>query len=223
MMMELITGIIILTLVALLFVIIPLIKHKAIFTALIIFVLLPLIAGILYFHWGKANGLLSYAAHQQQALRVKAELAKIKNPQQVVDQLQTYLHDHPNNPKGWYLLGKVYLTQNNYREALTALTKAHEQAADNIEYSVAYAMAVFFTNQKQLTPATKQLLEQVLLQSPNHVAATNLLAIDAYNQGQYNQAIHYWEKLIPLFDPQSEDEKLLLQMISRAQKTNALR
>ena len=218
MMVELITGLIVLTLIALLFVIIPLIKHKAIFTAIVIFILLPLVTGVLYFHWGNARSSLNYVLHQQQTLRVKAELAKIKNPQQVVDQLKAYLQGHPNSPKGWYLLGKIYLTQNNYPEALAALTHAHEQAADNIDYSTAYAMAVFFTNQKQLTPVTKQLLEQVLLQSPNNVAATNLLAIDAYNQGQYSQAIHYWEKLIPLFDPQSEDERLLLQMISRAQK-----
>lgn len=219
MMIELIIGLMSLTLLALLFAIIPLIKHRAIFSAISLVVVLPLIAGALYFHWGNARGLVNYGLRQQQAVRVNAELANIKNhPEQVVDQLQAYLQMHPDSAKGWYLLGKVYLAQNKYPQALVALTKAHEQAANNIDYTTAYVMAVFFTNQKQLTPAAKQLLEQVLQQSPTDVGAINLLAIDAYNQGKYNQAIQYWEKLIPLFDPQSDDERLLLQMISRAQK-----
>lgn len=214
----LIIGIFILTVVALLPAIIPLIKRKSIYTAIAISILLPVISVSLYFYWCNPKDLLTYAAEKQRATQVKAELAKIKNPQQVITQLKNYLTTHPQSPKGWYLLGKIYLSQNHYQEALVALTNAHNQDPNNIEYTTVYVMATFFTNKKQLTLPNKQLLIQVINQTPNNVAALNLLAIDAYNRREYKTAIQYWEKLIPLFDPQSEDEKILLQMISQAQK-----
>lgn len=213
-----ILGIIIMTFVALAFILTPLIKQKKLKIIIFISIIFPLISILGYIYWGNASGLWHYWQYQEQAARAKIALSKIKNPQAVVNQLQAYLYEHPNNPQGWYLLGKIYLHHQVYHQAVEALGKAYHQAMNNVDYKTTYAEALFFDHHRQLNTIAKDLLKQVLEETPNNIAANNLLAIDAYNQGHYQQAIFYWEKLIPLFDAQSKDEQLLLKMIAKAQK-----
>lgn len=208
-------GLLLLTFIALGFVIVPLVRKKVFITSIVLGMLLPALALLLYFCWGNSRGWLDYFLHQQQATQVNAEL---KNPEAVVDKLRAYLALHPQSPKGWYLLGKIDMHAGDYERAVDALSKAHAEDSGNIDYTTAYAEALFFSHDRKLMPEAQQLLQQVLQQDTNNIAANNLLAINAYHQGKYKEAIHYWEILIPLFDPQSEDEKALLQMISRAEK-----
>jgi len=43
---------------------------------------------------------------------------------QLITELQTHLQADPNSSKGWYLLGKLYLSQNRIHEANAAFAKA---------------------------------------------------------------------------------------------------
>ena len=210
-----IIGLVVMTLMAVAWVVLPLLKQRMFITSLLLMILLPAFSLMLYFYCGNSRGLLDYFFHIQQETVIKAEL---KNPQAVVDALKAYLDSHPHSPQGWYLLGKMFLNAGDYKRAVDALNNAHSQASENIDYATAYAEALFFNHQRRLVPEAQQLLLQVLQRDTNNIAANNLLAINAYNVGQYHKAIHYWEKLIPLFDLQSKDEKMLLQMIYRAQQ-----
>lgn len=43
---------------------------------------------------------------------------------QLITELQAHLQVDPNSSKGWYLLGKLYLSQNRITEANAAFAKA---------------------------------------------------------------------------------------------------
>lgn len=207
---------IVMTVIAAVFVMIPLrfiYKQAALVT--IGFIVVSL---VFYLHWGASKQLSHYWALKDRSRRVKLEMAKYKNPQQIIARLKTHLARVPDSAEGWYLLGQIYLTMQNYTKSVAALEKAYQLDNHRINTAVTYAQALFFNNNRQLTPFAKQLLKSVLKRSPKNIDAINLLAINAYNLGDYQEAIEYWERLLPLFEPGSKDSKILLAMIAKAEK-----
>jgi len=208
------------TLVALLVLILPM-RSKQKSLSVFLLLVLPAVALTLYWHLGSSQKLQHYWVLKREAKDVKTALLKIKNPQQVVVQLRTYLKVHPNSPKGWYLLGKLYFGERRYSDALSASQKAHLQEPANIPYSVAYAQASFFQNRRRLTPKVLVLLKGIVRKNPRNVPAMNLLAIHYYLRKEYKSAVQYWEKLLPLFPVGGSDQKVLLSMIAKAQRAES--
>lgn len=194
----------------------PLRKHKRIWW---LAGLIP-VAGIVgYLFLGSASEQFHYWKQQRQAAIVKAELAKVKSPQVIIERMERFLKQHPERAKGWYLLGKVYLDQQRYAKAYRALQKSHRLTPANNDYAVSYAQASFFFHHKRLPTSDVHLLKKIINIEPNNVAALNLLAIDAYMKKRYHSAIKYWKRLLKLFPAGSKDSDFLLQMIAQASST----
>jgi len=207
---------------ALAFVLVPLWSGRegvrpAKLTGVMVLVALSIVAMGIYWKVGNSQALLHYWVLRKEAKAVHAQLAKIKNPMQIVDELKAHLRSHPNSPRGWYLLGQLELGIHYYSKAYHALAIAHHLQPRNDLYSVSYAQAAFFSHGRHLTPKMEQLLKGVITRHPNNVAAINLLAINAYLEHRYQIAVNYWERLIPLFPMGSQDSRMLLTMIARAQ------
>ncbi len=192
--------------------------RPAIWVKIALIIALPIIAILLYLHFGASHSLQRYWVLKRQASAVKAELSKIKSPKQVIDRLIAHLKAYPNSAKGWYLLGRLYLGERRYANAVSVLSKAYYLQPKKTEYAIAYAQALFFNQKQHLSKKAKQLLNQVLVKNRNNIPALNLLAIDAYRAHRYKSAVHYWEKMLPLFAPNSKESKMLLMMMAKAQK-----
>ncbi len=82
-----------------------------------------------------------------------------------------------------------------------------------------YAEAIYLEKQ-QITPLAQDLLNQILIQQPRHPTALNLLAIGAFQQGDYQQAIDYWQKLLQQQPADSKAAEVLQASIQEAR--NAL-
>lgn len=190
--------------------------------AVIFFVIaMPIASIILYLQWGDSQQLNQYYTQLKNAKLVQKELAEYKNPQQLINRMLAILQQHPNSAKGWYLLGRLYLNQNQFDSAVKAFAKANQLQPNEPMIMQQYAESLFFANKNSLPAEAKQLLLAVLVKVPNDPDAINLLAIDAYNKQDYQTAINYWERLINDFDPTSPNGKALLQAIASAQKNLA--
>lgn len=195
----------------------PLIKLKMKIGYFII-AILPFFAFYFYLHWGASRQYENYWMAKEQAKIVNAALAKIHSPQQIIDQLKAHLAQDPRSAEGWYLLGRLYLGLQKFELAQHSLAIAFHLQPNKIAYVIAYAEAVFLDHHQQLTPQTEQLMKDTLQKSPNNVTIINLLALNAYDQERYTEAVHYWEQLISLLPPGSSDSQMVLQMIATAQK-----
>lgn len=223
-------------LIAFIFVLFPFLKHSSLIRnrnvknfflhyksrgsiiILLLIIFIPLFSLIFYSYNGFHQSLFHFCKLQKEAKIAQAELKRIKNPQKIIEKLQQYLQSHPNKPRGWYLLGRFYLGEHQYFKAYQALDKAFHLKPNQLTYTIAYAEADFFYHKQNLSPENLQNLKKIVRQHPNQVSAINLLAINAYQQQKYRLAIHYWEKLLPLFATQSRDEQRLLMMINQAQQ-----
>lgn len=175
-------------------------------------------AGSAYYTWG---GFVSWAGflHQEQA-RTQAQqmLKSIKNPQELIDRLRAKLNDTPESAKGWYLLGRLYSSQNDEYNAVKAFAKACQFKPNNEHYAVNYAHSLWVSQNRQFTPELRALFIKLITKNPKQVDSLAMLAIDSFEQNKYQQAIEYWQRLLPLAQANSEEAREIRKAIAKAQE-----
>ena len=111
-----------------------------------------------------------------------AEFKKTGSPNEVIQLLEAKLKQQPNSAQGWYLLGKLYISDQQYSKAVIALQKANQLNPKQEVIMVKYAEALFFTHDQILNSKARSLLADALDQDKDNLEAINLLAIDAFHQ-----------------------------------------
>ena len=96
-----------------------------------------------YLSWGNLSKWQEFQQKQESQKQAQAMLKQIKSPDELIRKLRAKLDDTPNSAKGWYLLGRLYNTQNNHALAVEAFTKAHQFEPNNEQYTVNYAHALW--------------------------------------------------------------------------------
>lgn len=134
--------------VAILLVVVPFAlrqKHYSdkskLFYVLIIFIV-PVISILMYINLG-------HFVLQKNAWVTNAFLAQMKSPEQVIEQLKARLQQEPNSAEGWYLLGRLYLSQQRYLEAQRAFAKAATLAPNNPVILNNYALSNYLNHNYQ--------------------------------------------------------------------------
>jgi cytochrome c-type biogenesis protein CcmH len=179
-------------------------------TTLLLILGFPFIAILLYWHWGNPNMLLNPPLSFTQN-------KNLPDANQVIQALQQHLAHEPNSAQGWFLLGRLYASQQKYEDASKAFARANTLQPDQMNILINYVMSLFM----QRTVDNQQietLLKHALTLEPQNDTALNLLAINFYQQQQYDKAISIWEKLSEKYPPDTTDGKTLLKAISIAQQ-----
>lgn len=109
--------------------------------------------------------------------------------------LQDRLQKNPENAEGWFMLGMSYVQLDMGEPAMTAFEHAWRQNPDEPRYELAYAQTRLFSNEGQLDPFSRDLLQSVLEKNPGHEGAMVLLGFGAYRAGDYPLAVATLEKL----------------------------
>lgn len=212
----LLIGFISLVLVGLSIVLYPLRK-----SGLRVMVLLPLficLIGLGYWHWGAWPAWTTYLNEAEKQRRAEVMLKSIHDPAELITQLKDRLNQQPDSARGWYLLGRLYVSQALWHNASEAYAKAHTLEPDNIQITVNYAQSLWQENQQLINPAIKALLKTVLDKNADDPDALAMLALDAFKRHDYHTAIEYWQHLLTLAPPQSEDAQAIRKAIAKAQQ-----
>lgn len=217
------TLIILMTIMTVLMIAVPLLKknsHKLKISIKLLLVIFPLMTIGMYLIFGHSGQLQQFWTRQSQEAAIKQQVASIKDSQQLIKQLRDHLKQQPASAEGWFLLGKLYLSSQQYENAENSLKKAWQLKPNNHDYLLAYAKANFFNQHNHLTPAVEVALKSVLESITQPVDALNLLAVNAYQNKDYRQAVKYWQQALALVPPDSPDSRTLLDMISQAQSNS---
>lgn len=210
----------ILSIVAVSIVVYPLRKSQGniMFTLLLALVLLvlPLLG---YHYWGAGADWGNYQQQLAKQEQVQALLTSVKgSPQALIAKLKTRLAQQPESARGWYLLGRLYASQENWQQAHDAYAKAHQLAPTNEQTSINYAQSLWQLNHQQFNEEIRGLFQLVLQKNVNQPDALAMLAMDAFLGHAYQQAIDYWQRLLNIIPPQSEDALAIRKAIVKAQQ-----
>jgi len=209
-------GFIVFLIIALMVALYPLRKQK-----IAVISLLPLLIIIItfaYWHWGSFADWRNYLQDISRQQQVQALLQTIHGPQELIEKLQARLSDKPESARGWYLLGRLYASQQQWQHAHDAFAKAHQFLPNDEQITVNYAQSIWQLNKNKFDDTSRALFKTVLQKNENQPDALAMLAMDAFVSHDYPQAISYWQRLLKLAPPDSEDAKALRKAITKAQQ-----
>ncbi len=177
-----------------------------------------LVSGVFYYFWGGGALWHEYSQQQYKNKQARALLATIKNPDELITTLKKTLGNTAKSAEGWFLLGRLYSAQGNWSSACEAFALANQFAPNNQKTMSNYAYALWQNNGHKFTTTSRKLYHQLLQLNSEQPDALAMLAMDSYQQHQFNQAQQYWRRLLPLVNNNSEEEHKLRNAILEAEK-----
>ncbi len=188
--------------------------HVSLTITLLLGLLLISLCAEFYWHQGTAHTLLHFYQVQKNSQQAETELNRLGGADKVIASLQTLLKKHPSDPRAWYLLGRLYFTNNHYSLAVTAFSHANILLPNQLEVELSLAESCYLSGQHAAKAA--YYLQRVLQQDPTNPGALNLTALIAYQQHHYSQAIAVWQQLLQQVPENSDTAKTLQRAIAKA-------
>lgn len=169
-------------------------------------ILVPVVAGGLYLHWGASQQLT--AMSEQRELSVEEMTAR----------LEASVKAQPDAAESWYFLGRIYMAQNRAPEAAHAYEQAVKAAGRVPELLGQWAQAVYFANGKKWSEQVQNLTDEALKADPQEVTSLGLLGIAAFEGERYAEAIDYWQRLVALMPAEDPSRQSIQGGIERARE-----
>ena len=165
--------------------------------ALILLLVLPFAAGLLYYKLGSPVSLSIPAVTPEtsasQPMAGHSEMAGELEP--LLESLKKKLENNPGDGAGWALLARSYVELRQHAKSISAYENAVNIISDDPQLLADYADALAVVNGHQLAGKPEELVNQALKLDPHHVKALMLAATAAFDRKDYKQAISYWERL----------------------------
>lgn len=176
-----------------------------------------------YLFWGSFGEWQQFIHLRESQKQAQKMLQSIKSPQELTQKLRAKLDDTPKSAKGWYLLGRLYSSQDDKENALHAFAKAYHFNPDDEQYAVNYAHSLWVNSNQQFTEQITEIFARILKNNPNQPDALAMLAMDAFVSHAYEDAISYWQRLLKIAPEQSEEAQAIRKAIAKAEAQIKLR
>lgn len=181
-------------------------------TAILLLGLIPALSLPLYFTFGNPKALeanLAVPAHNQEITPQMVE--------EMVGKLQQRLAEHPEDSKGWVMLGRSLGALGRFDEAENAFAKAGPAMDSEPPLILEQVRLSTARNNGRVVGKAQELLNKLLKQDPDNGNALFYAGASAYFSGKYLEAASFWERLRKLVEPGSEDARNLALGIAKAQ------
>jgi cytochrome c-type biogenesis protein CcmH len=184
--------------------------------------IIPVLAAGLYMTLGTPAALDPEltAARSTAAVAGAAGAAGEEGHDQIIEMiamLEQRLAGNPDDPQGWSMLGRSYLWMQRFDLALPALEKAVSLNDGDPRLLVDYADALAMTDGQTLQGRPIELITRALTLDPNNEKGLWLAGTAAYEQGEYAQALQYWQRLQRLVPPGSDAARAMEGNIAEVQ------
>jgi len=181
---------------------------------------IPIVAVALYFVVGTPKA-LSPSAIASQMPGPGTQQGDVRSQQQMeanVARLAERLKQDPNDAEGWQMLGRSYMILERYSEAADAYQSASVLNDKDASLWADYAAALGMANDRQLAGKPTEALDRALQLDPTNQKALDLAGSAAYQAGNYQKAIDYWQKLLKVLPAGSEELRTISAQIAKAQE-----
>lgn len=131
------------------------------------------------------------------------------------------LKENPEDPEGWYLLGRTYMAMENYREAAFAFDKLNQLVAKqpSIMLALADALAMAAGGNMQGRPA--ELVREAVTLAPNDETALWLAGMVEDQSGNHALALQHWRRLKGMLADNPESLQRVDMLIASAERKMA--
>lgn len=191
----------------------PMVARPAKRTAVALALVVPLAAALMYAWLGKPGAMLPLEAQHQAAAGQMDEM---------LSKLNARLEKNPNDPKGWAMLGRTYKALGKFDEAEKAFLRAGDLVNTDAVLLAEYADLQAVRANGNLEGKPLQLVMQALKLDPENYMALALAGTAAYNRKDFPEASRFWNQLLKLLPPDSEDAKALSATLAEIEGKSAV-
>ena len=189
---------------------------------LLIAVLVPVSALGLYWQIG-SPGLIAVSGPGAQAPSSPhadgAGMDEMPPVEELVAKLAAQLEENPNNPDGWYLLGRTYMSLQQYSEAAKSFERLLGLVGDEPTVLLSLADSLAMSQGARISGRPAELARRALELEPGNATALWLSGQAEQEAGNYLAAIGYWRKV----EAQAQDDPQMLAeirgLIAEAQRS----
>ena len=163
---------------------------RARLTAIIVGVLVPLAAAVLYWQLGSPRALdpASLTADAQEPMsRERIE--------ELVQQLAARMEKEPGNADGWGLLARTYYAMQRYDDAVKAYEKLAALLPQDADVMADLADALAMAAGRRIAGRPLELVQAALARDPQQWKALAMAGTEAFERKDYRAAVGYWERL----------------------------
>jgi cytochrome c-type biogenesis protein CcmH len=165
-------------------------------SALVLAVLVPAVAVLLYARLGDLRG-IDPAMAQPPAMASAADIETLV--QRLADRMQA----DPSDPQGWMLLGRAYAGLQRFEDARNAFAEAVKRTTPDAQLLADYADVLAMTQGQRLAGEPEKLVRQALALEPDHLKALALAGSAAMERADYKAAIDFWTRARRVAPPDS--------------------
>lgn len=187
-----------------------------IISAAVIALLIPLIGAGMYAQYGNPQ------ATDPETARVASKVPMTADGKPDVDAmvlgLRKKLEAEPNNPEGWYMMGRSYMALKRYDGAVEAYEKLLELQPKDAKAMLFLADAAAMANKGNVAGRPAELIEKSLEIEPNNITGLWLGGMSAQQQEKHEQAIQRWTTLIPLLGNDAKQVSEVRSLIARSKE-----
>ena len=185
-------------------------SHRAVVSAVVLAVLLPVAAMTTYVWLGQPQG-LDPQMTEAQASQQQPDL------QAMADTLAQKLQTDSSDPDRWVMLGRTYRALNQFDKALPAYQKALALKADD-EIALERAEILALLRGGDFSGEPWAVIRAVLAKNPRHFNGLGLAGSASYAEGDYKQAVQYWQQARSQLKENDEELKALDMALNAARE-----
>jgi cytochrome c-type biogenesis protein CcmH len=192
-------------------------------TFVLVVLLLPLAAGMLYAFRGTPQALLGQAqqaANGQSSSMASAESSGTPDPEvlKMVDKLRAKLKDKPDDAQGWAMLGRSYTVLGRYDDAVQAFDKIGPTLDANAAWLAEFADAAAMQAGGNPTGRPEQLAQRALHVDPDNALALMMASYAAAARTDFETAIPLIEHALKVIPADSEDHRFLEDLLAKSRE-----
>jgi cytochrome c-type biogenesis protein CcmH len=184
--------------------------HKVL--AIILALLIPLVAVGLYWKVGTRQAILSTS---EQVAR--GGMGSV-HTEDALKELENKIASNPQDVESMQVLARSYAEMGRFAEATQIYEKLSGLTATDAQMWADFADALAMTSGQKLSGRPVLLINTALSIDANNPKALALAGSAAMERGDAQSAIKYWEHLLAMLEPGSEDEKMISNGIQQARQ-----
>lgn len=151
-------------------------------------------------------------------LRAKADAGEdIKiGRQHFLEQLMARLEQRPENTHYLMLVAGIQMDMENYPAATDAYQRLALIQPEDPAILAQYAQSLYLSSNRRLNAKIQSIADKALSLNPRQPTVLGLLGIASFESGEYQQAINYWQQLLPMLGPTSNNRQMITAGIEQA-------
>ena len=138
-----------------------------------------------------------------------------------IEKLAERMKQNPNDAQGWLMLARSYMMQERFSDAANAYEHLTTLNPKDANAWADYGEALALANNQNLAGKPTEAINRALEIDPKHQKSLDLAGSAAFQAGDYQKAIDYWEKLLKILPAGSEELKSITQQITKTKELAA--